>query len=254
MYFQRFYHAALAQASYLVGCQRTGAAVVVDPLRDVGPYLEAAAAPGLRVTHAAETHIHADFVSGARELAARAGAELLLSGEGGAAWQYAYAPSDGAGAVRARLLRHGDHVAVGDVRLDVLHTPGHTPEHLSFVVADRVADEATGVGPWGVLTGDFVFAGDVGRPDLLERAAGEAGTMNAEARTLFRSLERFRALDDRLLVWPGHGAGSACGKALGAVPATTVGYERRANWALREGDEDAFVRLVLAGQPEAPRY
>ena len=245
MFFQRFYDTGLAQASYLIGCQRTGEAVVVDPNRDVHQYLDAAAKEGLRVTHVTETHIHADFVSGARELARRANATLLLSAEGGRDWQYAYAAGDG-----ARLLRDGDRFAVGNIELRVMHTPGHTPEHISFVVTDTPAAGT----PWGVLTGDFVFVGDVGRPDLLEKAAGIAGTMEAGARTLFRSLARFRALPDHVQLWPGHGAGSACGKALGAVPSSTVGYEKRANWALAIDDEDAFVRAVLEGQPEPPRY
>lgn len=245
MFFQRFYDVRLAQASYLIGCQRTGEAVVVDPNRDVRQYVDAAAREGLRVTHVTETHIHADFVSGARELASRAGAALLLSAEGGEDWQYAFAAEAG-----ARLLRDGDQVMVGNVRLDVLHTPGHTPEHVSFLVTDTPA----AAGPWGILTGDFVFVGDVGRPDLLERAAGHAGTMEDGARTLFRSLERFRALPDHVQVWPGHGAGSACGKALGAVPSTTVGYEKLGNWGVAATDEDAFVRSVLDGQPDPPRY
>ena len=245
MFFQRLYDKPLAQASYIVGCQRTGEAVVVDPNRDVQQYVDAAAKEGLRVTHVTETHIHADFVSGARELAARTGAQLLLSGEGGRDWQYAFAQQDG-----ARLLHDGDHFMVGNIRLDVMHTPGHTPEHLSFVVTDTPA----GSGPWGILTGDFVFVGDVGRPDLLEKAAGIAGTMEAGARTLFASLARFRALPDHLQVWPGHGAGSACGKALGAVPSSTVGYEKAANPALAITDEATFVREVLADQPEPPRY
>ena len=245
MFFQRFYDTKLAQASYLIGCQRTGEAVVVDPNRDVGQYVDAAAKEGLRVTHVTETHIHADFVSGARELARHAGAQLLLSDEGGEGWRYAYAAESG-----ARLLEDGDHVMVGNVRLDVLHTPGHTPEHLSFLVTDTPA----GAGAWGVLTGDFVFVGDVGRPDLLEKVAGHAGTMEASARTLFHSLARFRALPDRLQLWPGHGAGSACGKALGAVPSSTVGYEKIANWGVASTDEERFVAEVLAGQPEPPPY
>jgi hydroxyacylglutathione hydrolase len=245
MFFQRFYDTPLAQASYMIGCQRTGEAVVVDPNRDVRQYVDAAAHEGLRVTHVTETHIHADFVSGARELAQRTGARLLLSGEGGADWQYAYADQAG-----AQLLADGDHFMIGNIRIDVLHTPGHTPEHLSFVVTDTPAQ----AGPWGILTGDFVFVGDVGRPDLLERAAGMKGTMEAGARALFRSLERFRALPAHLQVWPGHGAGSACGKALGAVASSTVGYETLGNWGLTETDEDEFVRRVLDGQPEPPRY
>ena len=245
MLFKRLYDKKLAQASYLIGCQRTGESVVVDPNRDAEQYVAAARAEGLRVTHVTETHIHADFVSGARELAARTGATLLLSGEGGADWQYAFAAETG-----ARILRDGDHFMVGNVRLDVLHTPGHTPEHLSFLVTDTPA----AAGPWGILTGDFVFVGDVGRPDLLEKAAGQAGTMEAGARTLFHSLGRFRALPDHLQVWPGHGAGSACGKTLGAMPSTTVGYEKIGNWGVAATDEAEFVRGVLAGQPEPPRY
>ena len=245
MFFKRFYDTALAQASYMIGCQRTGEAVVVDPNRDVQQYLEAAEREGLRVTQVTETHIHADFVSGARELAARTGAQLLLSDEGDADWKYAFAAKDG-----ARLLKDGDHVMVGNIRLDVLHTPGHTPEHMSFLVTDTPAAS----GPWGILTGDFVFVGDVGRPDLLETAAGHAGTMEASARVLFHSLQRFRALPDHLQVWPGHGAGSACGKALGAIASSTVGYEKIGNWGIATTDESEFVRMVLDGQPEPPKY
>lgn len=245
MFFQRFYDTKLAQASYLIGCQRTGEAVVVDPNRDVEQYVEAAAKEGLRVTHVTETHIHADFVSGARELARHTGAQLYLSDEGDADWKYAFAREAG-----ARLVRDGDHFMVGNIRLDVLHTPGHTPEHVSFLVTDTPA----GAGPWGILTGDFVFVGDVGRPDLLEKAAGVKGTMEAGAHTLFRSLQRFRALPDHIQVWPGHGAGSACGKALGAIASTTVGYEKIGNWGVATTDEDEFVRMVLAGQPEPPKY
>ena len=139
---------------------------------------------------------------------------------------------------------------MGRLRFSVLHTPGHTPEHLTFLVTDTAAATE----PMGALTGDFIFVGDVGRPDLLERAAHLAGTMEAGARQLFRSLRRFATLPDYLQIWPGHGAGSACGKALGAVPQSTLGYERRFNWAFRVDDEDEFVRAVLAGQPDPPRY
>ncbi len=229
----------------MIGCQRAGEAIVVDPNRDVLQYLDAAAAEGLRVTHVTETHIHADFVSGARELAQRTGAALLLSDEGDADWKYAFASDD-----EARLLKDGDHVMVGNIRIDAMHTPGHTPEHLSFIVTDTPAAS----GPWGVLTGDFVFVGDVGRPDLLEKAAGHVGTMEAGARTLFRSLQRFRALPDHLQVWPGHGAGSACGKALGTIASTTVGYEKIGNWGVATTDENEFGRMVLDGQPEPPTY
>jgi hydroxyacylglutathione hydrolase len=245
MLLHRFYDPGLAQASYLIGCEHTGQAVVVDPNRDVSEYLETAAALHLRVAHVTETHIHADFVSGSRELAARAGAALHLSDEGRPDWAYDYAA--GAGAV---LLRDGDRFEVGSVRLEALHTPGHTPEHLTFLVTDG----ATATDPIAALTGDFVFVGDVGRPDLLERAAHVAGTMESSARTLFRSLQRFKAQPDYLQIWPGHGAGSACGRSLSSIPQSTVGYERRFNWAFAVADEDEFVRLVLAGQPEPPRY
>ncbi|MEW5931512.1 MAG: MBL fold metallo-hydrolase [Gemmatimonadota bacterium] len=246
MILRRLYDDKLAQAGYLVGCSATGEALVVDPNRDVERYVAAARGEGLRVTHVTETHIHADFVSGSRELARAAGAQLYLSAEGGEDWSYAFAEESG-----AVLLRDGDSFRVGNVRIDVLHTPGHTPEHLSFVVTDTAGADR----PMGVLTGDFVFVGDVGRPDLLERAAQRYGTMEEGARTLFRSLQRFKALlPDWVQLWPGHGAGSACGKALGAVPQSTLGYEKLFNWALAADDEEEFVRAVLAGQPEPPMY
>ncbi|HYW08542.1 MAG TPA: MBL fold metallo-hydrolase, partial [Longimicrobium sp.] len=170
MILKRFYDEKLAQASYLVGCGATGEALVIDPNRDADAYLAEAARAGLRVTHITETHIHADFVSGARELAARSGGRLHLSDEGDASWKYAYAAEGG-----AVLLHDGDSFRVGELRVDVMHTPGHTPEHLSFVVTDT----PTATQPVGIFTGDFVFVGDVGRPDLLERAANMAGTMEA---------------------------------------------------------------------------
>lgn len=245
MFFRRFYDEGLAQASYLIGCERSGEAVVVDATRAVSQYAEAAAAAGLRIVRAAETHIHADFVSGSRELAALSGATLLLSAEGGHEWQYAFGESDG-----AVLVHDGDIVPVGSVRLAVLHTPGHTPEHVSYLVSDLAASDQ----PIGLISGDFVFVGDVGRPDLLETVVKMTGTMEAAARTLFRSLARFRALPDFVQVWPGHGPGSACGKALGEMPQSTVGYEKFANWGVAERDEERFVRQVLEGQPDAPPY
>ncbi len=245
MLLQRFYNQHLAQASYLIGCQATGEALVVDPNRDVEQYIDAAAAEGLRITHVTETHIHADFVSGSRELAHRTGGRLHLSDEGGPEWSYAFARD-----ADAVLLNDGHTFRVGNLRFQVRHTPGHTPEHVTFLVTDTLATDV----PVGAVTGDFVFVGDVGRPDLLERAAGHGGTMAAAARQLFRSLAAFKDLPDHLQIWPGHGAGSACGKALGAVPMSTLGYERIANWAFGVADEDAFVEAVLAGQPEPPKY
>lgn len=245
MFLRRFYHDGLAQASYMLGCQATGEALVVDPNRHIEQYIDAAVQAGLRITAITETHIHADFVSGAKGLAERTGGRLYLSDEGPEQWKYAYVEE--AGAV---LLHDGDVIQVGNVRVQVLHTPGHTPEHISLLVTDtRSATEAM-----GIFTGDFVFVGDVGRPDLLERAAGFTGTMEAGARQLFRSLQRFKQLPDYLQVWPAHGAGSACGKSLGAVPQSTVGYEKLFNWALRISDEAEFVREVLKGQPEPPAY
>ena len=245
MLLKRFYDDKLAQASYLVGCAATGESLVIDPNRDVEQYMRAAAAEGLRITHVTETHIHADFVSGSRELAERTRATLWLSDEGDAGWKYAFAAGAG-----GTLVRDGDSFMVGNVKVEVMHTPGHTPEHISFMITDTAAVDV----PIGVFTGDFVFVGDVGRPDLLEKAAGVEGTMVAGARTLYRSLQRFKALPDYLQIWPGHGAGSACGKALGAIPSTTLGYERIANWGLADVSEAAFVEQVLAGQPEPPAY
>jgi hydroxyacylglutathione hydrolase len=245
MILKRFYDDKLAQASYLVGCAATGDALVVDPNRDVQQYIDAASAEGVRLTHVTETHIHADFVSGLRELVERTGAKAYLSDEGGVDWSYRFA--DDIGAV---LLRDGDEFRVGNIRVQAVHTPGHTPEHMSFIITDTAgADE-----PMGVFTGDFVFVGDVGRPDLLEKAAGVSGTMEAGARQLFHSLQRFRSLPEWLQIWPGHGAGSACGKALGAVPSTTLGYETRFNWGFSHESEADFVAAVLAGQPEPPKY
>ena len=245
MFLRRFYEDHIAQASYLLGCESTGEAVVVDPNRDVEQYVAAAASEGLRITHVTETHIHADFVSGSRELAERAGATLLLSSAGDPSWQYAFARQAG-----ARLLGDGDRFEVGAVRLEAMHTPGHTPEHLTFLVTDTASADR----PMAAITGDFVFVGDVGRPDLLERAAKVAGTMESSAHELFRALQRFKTLPDYLQLWPGHGAGSACGKALGAMPQSTLGYERLFNWGLAEEDEQRFVATVLNGQPEPPAY
>lgn len=245
MLLKYFYDETLAQASYLIGCAKTGEALVVDPMRDVEPYLEAAAKEGLRITHVAETHIHADFVSGVRELAARTGAQMYLSDTGDASWKYAYPEVD-----RAILVRDGDTWMVGNIKVEVVATPGHTLEHIAFLITDTAGADA----PMGVCTGDFLFVGDIGRPDLLEEAAGFVGTKEPGARTQFHTVERFKAMPDYLQVWPAHGAGSACGKALGAIPSSTLGYEKRFNPAFQFGDEGQFVRWLLSGQPEPPRY
>ncbi|MGE0439947.1 MAG: rhodanese-like domain-containing protein [Gemmatimonadales bacterium] len=245
MYFKRFYDEPLAQASYLIACQAAGTAIVIDPARVIAPYLETAAQEGFRIVAVTETHIHADFVSGLRELVAATGATGYLSAAGPPEWQYGFGKDAG-----MRLLADRESIQLGKIVITAVHTPGHTPEHLSFLVTDGAAADE----PMGLCSGDFVFVGDVGRPDLLEKAAHVANTAEAGARQLYRSLGWFRNLPDHLQVWPGHGAGSACGKGLGAMPQSTVGYERRFNWAFGPETEDEFVRMVLAGQPEPPRY
>lgn len=246
MLLKYFYDPALAHASYLVGCQKTGEAVVVDPGRDVQQYLEVARKEGMRIVGVAETHIHADYVSGARELADRHGAKLFVSDEGPAEWKYLYAKD-----YNHRLLKDGDTFQVGKIEFRVMHTPGHTPESISFLLTDRGGGADR---PMGLFTGDFVFVGSIGRPDLLEQAAGMAGTAEQGARALFRSAKQFRQLPDYLQIWPAHGAGSACGKGLGAIPSSTVGYEKLFNPALQFDDEEAFVEYILSEQPEAPKY
>jgi len=241
MYFKHFFEKGLAQNSFLIGCQATGEAIVIDPRRDIDLYLKTATDNDLTISKVAETHIHADFLSGSRELAAATGATLYLSDEGGDDWQYRFEHLG---------LRDGDSIAVGNLRLDVIHTPGHTPEHISFLLFDLPAGEE----PMMIFTGDFVFVGDVGRPDLLEEAAGIVDTKIKGAKQMFASLAKFRELPKYVQVWPAHGAGSACGKALGAVPASTVGYELATNWAFQIDDEQTFVDELLSGQPEPPYY
>ncbi len=180
MFVKRFFESSIAQASYLIGCARTGEAIVIDANRDMQPYLDTAAGEGLRITQVTETHIHADFVSGSRELAERTGASLCLSDEGDADWKYQF-PHD-------RKLKDGDRITIGNVSVDVLHTPGHTPEHLTFLITDGAAADQ----PIAAVTGDFLFVGDVGRPDLLERAANMSGTMEQGARVLWKSLQQVR--------------------------------------------------------------
>jgi len=245
MFIKRLFETKLAQASYVIGCQATGEAIVIDPNRDADQYIKTAEAEGLKITHVTETHIHADFVSGSRELAARTGAKLFLSDEGDANWKYAFAAEAG-----ATLLKDGDRIKVGNVLIDVVHTPGHTPEHVVFLITDSAGASE----PIAVVSGDFIFVGDVGRPDLLEKAANIKGTMEVGARQLYASLQKFASQPDWLQVWPGHGAGSSCGKGISAIPHSTLGYERRFNWAFQAKSEADFVAAVLAGQPEPPKY
>lgn len=250
MFFRQIFDPKLAQYSYLIGCQQTGEAIVIDPERDIDRYIEVAGEEGLRIVAATETHIHADFLSGSRELAEQLGVRVYLSNEGDADWKYLWA---GDPQYDVTLLKGGDIVRIGKIELEAVHTPGHTPEHLAFLVTDVGGGADL---PMGMTSGDFVFVADLGRPDLLESAAGQAGMMEPSARTLYRSVQKFLQLPDFLQVWPGHGAGSACGKALGAVPETTVGYERRFNASIAAASrgEEAFVDAILEGQPEPPLY
>lgn len=249
MFFRQVFDPDLAQYAYVVGCQRTGEALVIDPQRDVDRYLDIAAEEGLRIVAAADTHIHADFLTGTLELAEQVEARLYLPDEGGADWRYQWAidsPYD------VHLLHDNDTFDIGHIRLTALHTPGHTPEHMSYVITDLGGGANE---PIGVASGDFVFVGALGRPDLLETAAGMAGSQEPAAQQLFASTKRFLTLADHMQVWPGHGAGSACGKALGSVPQSTVGYERRFNAGLSFGEDEAgFVDAILDGQPEPPVY
>lgn len=242
MFFQHVYDKTLAQASYFIGCQKAGVAAVIDPKRDVDTYLEIAKQNNMQITHIFETHIHADFLSGSRELAAITGAKMYLSDEGGEGWQYEFAHEG---------LKHGTEVMVGNLKIEVLHTPGHTPESISFLLTDTPASNE----PVMLFTGDFVFVGDIGRPDLLEKAAGMVGTQDKGAEEMYQSINLFANLPEFIQVWPGHGAGSACGKALGAVPSTTVGYEKKRNWAFSYGSNKAgFIDFLLTDQPEPPKY
>ena len=242
MYFQHVYDKTLAQASYFIGCQKAGVAAVIDPKRDIDTYLEIAKQNNMQITHVFETHIHADFLSGARELAAVTGAKMHLSDEGGEGWQYEFAHEG---------LKHGQQLMVGNLKIEVLHTPGHTPESISFLLTDTPASSE----PVMLFTGDFVFVGDIGRPDLLEKAAGMVGTQDKGAEQMYQSINLFANLPEFIQVWPGHGAGSACGKALGAVPSTTVGYEKKRNWAFSYGTNKAgFIDFLLTDQPEPPKY
>ena len=248
MLLERIYDHDLAQASYFIGCQSQGVAIVVDPRRDLDVYLDLAAKNGMTITAVAETHIHADFLSGTRELAARTGATMYVSDEGGPDWTYGSAFD---GAVR---MKDKQAITLGNITIEAVHTPGHTPEHLSFLVTDGAQADAPGF----MLTGDFVFVGDLGRPDLLDEAAGGIDTRFGGAHDIFTSLrDRFLTLPDYVQVLPAHGAGSACGKALGAIPSSTVGYERAFSWwshYVTNNDEQGFTDELLNGQPDAHAY
>ncbi|NGP75798.1 MBL fold metallo-hydrolase [Balneolaceae bacterium YR4-1] len=247
MYFKQIFDEKLAQYAYLIGCQATGEAIIIDPMRDIDQYVKLAQSQNLRIVAATETHIHADFLSGLREFAEH-GIKVYASDEGDEDWKYEWLKGSG---YDYGFLYDGDEFPIGNIRFRVKHTPGHTPEHISFLVTDGAAADE----PMGMLSGDFIFVGDVGRPDLLESAAGQVGSMESSAKTLYKSVEEFKSMPEYLQVWPGHGAGSACGKALGAVPESSVGYELRFNNSIKAADsEQHFVNYILEGQPEPPLY
>ncbi|MTI86987.1 MAG: MBL fold metallo-hydrolase [Balneolaceae bacterium] len=247
MFFQQIFEEKLAQYAYLIGCQASGEAIIIDPMRDIDRYQKLADKNDLKIVAAADTHIHADYLTGLRELAEK-GIKVYASDEGGDDWKYEWLKDS---TYNYELLKEGGLFSIGNIRFTVMHSPGHTPEHIAYLVTDGAAADE----PMGLLSGDFVFVGDVGRPDLLESAAGQKGVMKSSAEVLYKSLEKFRELPDYLQLWPGHGAGSACGKALGAVPESTVGYEQRFNGSIRAAtSQQEFVDFILKGQPEPPLY
>ena len=233
MYLQQFFVEGLGHASYLIGSDRTREAAIVDPRRDIAVYLDAAATAGLRIRYVLETHVHNDFLSGARAIAERLGAEHVASAEAGLS-------------CRHRAVREGDRLELGELEIAVLFTPGQTPEHVSYVVADASrADE-----PVLIFTGGDLLVGSVGRPDLLGRELGEK-----LAPQLYDSLfGKILKLEDYVEVLPTHGAGSLCGRSISSKRTTTIGYERRFNTFLQKRDRQEFVDFVLDGNPYVPAY
>jgi glyoxylase-like metal-dependent hydrolase (beta-lactamase superfamily II)/rhodanese-related sulfurtransferase len=233
MYFKQFYLGCLAHASYLIGSD--GEAAVIDPQRDIDQYIEEADANGLRIKYVIETHLHADFVSGHTELAKRTGAQIIFGKEAKAKFHHLAATD-------------GDVYRVGAVDLRIVETPGHTPESICIFATDRSDASA----PPKLLSGDTLFVGDVGRPDLV---AAKGFTAEQMARMMYHSLhEKILKLPDDTEIWPAHGAGSLCGKQLSTERTSTLGLQRRINYALQDIDEDAFVQMLIANQPEIPQY
>jgi glyoxylase-like metal-dependent hydrolase (beta-lactamase superfamily II)/rhodanese-related sulfurtransferase len=232
MYFKQFYLGCLAHASYMIGSD--GEAAVVDPRRDVDSYIEEARAQGLEIRHIIETHLHADFVSGHRELAHRTGAKIYFGAKAGAKFEHV-------------PVREGDEIRMGHVLLRFLETPGHTPESVSILVIDRAVSDV----PKAVLTGDTLFIGDVGRPDLL----GATMTAQELAGMLYDSLHgKLLTLPDSVEVYPAHGAGSLCGRNISSETSSTIGQQRQFNYALKPMPKEDFVRMMTTDLPEAPRY
>jgi hydroxyacylglutathione hydrolase len=233
MYFKQFYLGCLAHASYLIGSE--GEAAVVDPQRDVDQYIAEAEAQGFKIKHVIETHLHADFVSGHRELGARTGADIIFGARSGVSFSH-------------RPVNDGDEIKLGGVSLRILETPGHTPESISILVIDNAVSPQ----PQKVLTGDALFIGDVGRPDL---AGGRGYTAEQMAAMLYDSLHsKLMKLDDGVEVYPAHGAGSMCGRNISKETSSTIGEQRRFNYALKPMSRDEFVRMMTADLPEAPAY
>ena len=233
MYFKQFYLACLAHASYLIGSD--GEAAIVDPQRDVDEYITEAEAQGLQIKYVIETHLHADFVSGHQELAARTGAQIVFGETANAAFQH-------------RAVHDGEEIRLGKVILRFIETPGHTPEGISVLVTDtEVSDQ-----PQKILTGDTLFIGDVGRPDL---AGGKGYTPQTMAAMMYESLhEKILKLPDEVEVYPAHGAGSMCGRNMSKETSSTIGEQRKFNYALKPMTKEQFVAMMTADLPEAPAY
>ena len=233
MYFKQFYLACLAHASYLIGSE--GEAAVVDPQRDVDEYLSEAAAQGLVIKYVIETHLHADFVSGHQEIAARTGAEIIFGEKAGVEFEH-------------RSVRDGDEIKLGKLRLRFIETPGHTPEGICVLITNTAAPEE----PAKLLTGDTLFIGDVGRPDL---AGGKGYTPQMMAEMMYDSLHgKLLKLPDEVEVYPAHGAGSMCGRNMSKETSSTIGEQRKFNYALKPMSKDEFVQMMTADLPEAPSY
>jgi glyoxylase-like metal-dependent hydrolase (beta-lactamase superfamily II) len=228
MILRQFLHTDPVAASYLFGCGGKAIGAVVDPLGDVSPYLRTAEDTGMRIRYVIDTHLHADHLSAGRVLAKMADAEYVLFAEANVTFQF-------------RRVRDGDVLELGNVVAKVLHTPGHTPEHISLAVTDHTRSEE----PWFILTGHTLMVGDLGRTEL-------AGSAEAGARDLFASVQRLKALPDHLEVLPGAYSGSVCGRSLSGKPTSTIGFEKRYNKAFRIEDELTFLRTMLADIPPAP--